>query len=135
MSGTLLFNETWPALPANVALARRAVVAHLVAAETTEPPLQDIVLSVSEAVSNAVNHAYAGDLPGPVSVRVDIGSDEIDITVEDEGHGMVPRPDSPGLGLGLPLMATVADGFDVRTRDGGGTQVCIWFLRHPPARV
>ena len=26
----------------------------------------------------------------------------------DQGQGMTPRPDSPGLGLGLPLIATAA---------------------------
>jgi serine/threonine-protein kinase RsbW len=53
------------------------------------------------------------------------------MTVQDEGAGIVPRPDSPGLGLGFPLIATVSDRFDVRSRPSGGTQLCVWFDRDP----
>lgn len=55
------------------------------------------------------------------------------MTVEDEGSGMAPRLDSPGLGLGLPLIATVTDRLDVRAREGGGTRLCVWFDNHPAA--
>ncbi len=129
------FDETWPAVAGTVPIARRAVMAHLVAAQTAEPPLNDIALSVSEAVSNVVNHAYRGVQPGPVNVRVEIGAEQIEMTVLDEGSGMVPRHDSPGLGLGMPLIATVAERFDVHPCPGGGTRLCIWFRRAPGAQT
>ncbi len=136
MSGTPLpaselFDETWPALPGNVAIARHAVRAHLRAADTSEPPLDDVCLSLSEAVTNVVHHAYVGRDTGPVNVHVEIGEHQIEMTVQDEGAGMVPRPDSPGLGLGIPLIATVSDRFDVHTSASGGTQLCVWFDRNP----
>jgi anti-sigma regulatory factor (Ser/Thr protein kinase) len=129
---TATFDETWPAVPGNVPVARNAVMAHLVAAQTAEPPLSDIALSVSEAVSNVVNHAYRGRPPGPVSVRVEVGAEQIEMTVLDEGSGMAPRSDSPGLGLGMPLIATVSERVDVRRRAGGGTRLCIWFDKRSP---
>jgi anti-sigma regulatory factor (Ser/Thr protein kinase) len=38
------------------------------------------------------------------------------VTVADEGCGMTPRADSPGLGLGLGLMRRLADTFEVTAR-------------------
>lgn len=125
------FDETWTAMPGNVAIARHAVKAHLVAADTAEPPLDDICLSLSEAMTNVVHHAYVGQDAGPMNVRVEIGEHEIEMTVQDEGSGMVPRADSPGLGLGMPLIATIADRFDVRSRGRGGTRLCMWFSKNP----
>jgi anti-sigma regulatory factor (Ser/Thr protein kinase) len=46
---------------------------------------------------------------------------------------MMPRPDSPGLGLGLPLIATVSERFDTRTQPDGGTRLCVWFRKDPTA--
>ena len=45
----------------------------------------------------------------------------------DAGRGMTPRPDSPGAGLGLPLVASIAQRFDVQARSGGGTRLCMYF--------
>ncbi len=134
MPGVPPVDDNGPGVPATVALARRAVIAHLVAADTPQPPLTDIGLTVSEAVTNVVHHAYVGhDDPGPVNVRVEIGADQIELRVQDEGSGMIPRPDSPGLGLGMPLIATVSDRLDVCARTGGGTRVCAWFDKSPAA--
>ena len=49
------------------------------------------------------------------------------IYVLDEGTGLAPRVDSPGLGLGLGLIAQVADSADVRTPETGGTEVVMRF--------
>lgn len=46
----------------------------------------------------------------------------------DDGQGMAPRIDSPGLGLGLPLIAHLTAGFEIRPgMDGHGTEVCLVF--------
>jgi signal transduction histidine kinase len=48
-----------------------------------------------------------------VIVAVTACPDEwIEIRVTDDGAGMAPRDDSPGLGLGLPLIRHLADQFD-----------------------
>jgi anti-sigma regulatory factor (Ser/Thr protein kinase) len=88
-----------------------------------------VALAVSEAVTNAVVHAYV-DAPEPGEIEVvaqRVGDDCLEILVCDEGRGMLPRPDSPGVGLGLPLVATLAESFEVQARTGGGTQVRMAF--------
>ena len=45
----------------------------------------------------------------------------------DAGAGMAPRHDSPGLGLGLPLVGRVASSVDISARAGGGTLVRMSF--------
>lgn len=77
---------------------------------------------MSEAVSNSVIHAYPDDRArGAVTVVAWTDRDAIVVTVCDEGRGMVPRDDSPGLGLGLPLIARVTERFEIedRTPDPG----------------
>jgi serine/threonine-protein kinase RsbW len=129
------FAASWPAVPASVPAARHAVVHHLREVATSDPPLSDIGLVVSEAVTNVVNHAYADGSPGTVHVRIEFTDEELELVVEDEGRGLVPRLDSPGAGLGLPLIATISDRFDTRTTPGCGTRLCIWFRRDPEART
>jgi len=125
------FEASWPATRESVPAARRAVVGYLGEATTPDPPLSDVALVVSEAVTNAVLHAYADSDPGEIKVSVELSDREIQVVVQDSGSGMVPRPDSPGLGLGLPLIATVSERFDTRTVPGGGTRLCVWFSRDP----
>lgn len=127
------FRAAWPAVPPSVPAARHAVAGFLREAETSDPPLSDVALAVSEAVTNAVHHAYRDTEPGEVRVQVELFEDELELVVEDDGGGIRPRPDSPGLGLGLPLIATVADRLDTRTTPDGGTRLCIWFRRSPGA--
>ena len=120
--------QSWPARPEHVGSARRAAsVAALRAG--AEAPVQDAVrLAVSEAVSNVIVHGYrqspeAGDFT--VSVEWDL--DLLWVTVRDHGCGMRPRMDSPGAGLGLPLIANVTDSFSVTALEEGGTEVCMTF--------
>ena len=127
------FSDSWPAVADCVPVARRAVVGHLRAADTLNPPLDDVALAVSEAVTNAVNHAYIDREPGLFRVRIEFTDDELEVVVEDDGRGMMPRPDSPGLGLGLPVIATVADRFDTRSDPESGCRICMWFRRDPSA--
>lgn len=127
------FSASWPATPDAVPSARHAVLNYLRECQTADPPLSDIGLVVSEGVTNAVHHAYLGGNgdAGEVRVRVAFYEDEVEIVIEDDGRGMVPRPDSPGLGLGLPLIATVSERFDTRTEPGQGTTLSVWFRRQP----
>jgi anti-sigma regulatory factor (Ser/Thr protein kinase) len=87
-----------------------------------------VELAVSEAVSNVVVHAYAGsDDPGVVRLELERTGDGVMILVADAGKGMSPRPDSPGLGLGLPLIGRLADSYDVRSDVGRGTELRMRF--------
>ena len=84
-------------------------------------------LAVSEAVSNVVVHSYRDTGPGAFTVSVEWTGDELRVTVRDEGCGMAPRMDSPGAGLGLPLIASLTERFSVTAPPGGGTEVCMTF--------
>ena len=84
-------------------------------------------LAVSEAVSNVVVHGYRDVGDGAFTLSVDWSGSELRVTVRDEGCGMTPRTDSPGAGLGLPLIASLADSFSVTAPPGGGTEVVMTF--------
>ena len=111
-----------------VAFFRRAVVDFVVANGITESHVTDVRLAVSEAVTNVVVHAYRDRTePGTVSLSVTVDDDEIEILLRDEGSGLAARDDSPGLGLGLPLIRRLADGFDHREPPDGGTELWMRF--------
>jgi serine/threonine-protein kinase RsbW len=120
---------SWPAEARSVSTARHAVVDWLRTCDTPDPPLSDVALVVSEAVTNAVNHAYVGRSPGEVHVQVSVESEQLVLVVADDGNGLKPRPDSPGLGYGLALMVAVSKRFEAQTKAGGGTRLCAWFSR------
>lgn len=120
-------SETYEAQPA-AASAARAAVARLAAAHgAPDEQLDGIRLAVSEAVTNAVVHAYRGR-PGAIRVSAEVHSGELRIVVADDGGGMTPRADRPGMGLGLGLISEIADRFVVKPRAAGGTEVRIGFM-------
>jgi anti-sigma regulatory factor (Ser/Thr protein kinase) len=86
------------------------------------------VHAVHEAVVNAIVHGYDGGSPDAV-VRVEAAEahDRLRFTITDSGAGFRPRRESPGLGLGLALIAQLADEFEVRDAAGGGLVVLIGF--------
>ncbi len=90
--------------------------------------LSDLALAVTEAATNAVLHAYRDrEEPGAVIIDAERFADHVRVSVRDEGSGLAPRVDSPGLGLGLGLIAQVADSADVRAPESGGTEVVMRF--------
>jgi diguanylate cyclase (GGDEF)-like protein len=100
--------ERRAARAASVGPLRRGIVAFATAAGASERQLENIALAVSEALNNAVLHAYAGrNEPGSVAVDAWTSERSLHVVVCDEGAGMVPREASPapGLGFGLPLIA------------------------------
>jgi serine/threonine-protein kinase RsbW len=89
--------------------------------------LDAVRLAVSEAVSNVIVHGYRQSGTGAFTVAVERDGDELRVTVRDQGCGMQPRADSPGAGLGLPLIANLAESFSVTAPPDGGTEVCMTF--------
>jgi anti-sigma regulatory factor (Ser/Thr protein kinase) len=108
--------------------ARRAVVDWAQKHVEDRAILSDIALAITEATTNVVLHAYRDrPLPGSLTVKAEAFEDHVCLCVLDEGSGLAPRVDSPGLGLGLGLIAQVADSADVRAPEGGGTEVVMRF--------
>ena len=123
----IALDQRYPAQPARVAQIRRAVADVAAGFGADEAALLRINLAVSEAATNAVLHAYRGKLGGGVRVRVEPAGDCLDVSIRDDGVGMSPRPDSPGLGLGLGLMAHEATRCEIRCAPEGGTEVVLRF--------
>ncbi len=118
-----------PASAENVTQFREAVVDFARANGISEALARDIRLAISEAVTNAVLHAYREHAqPGNVIVFATLEGGWLDVSVVDEGMGMAPRSDSPGIGLGLPLIYQLADQVELRRPpDRIGTEVWMRF--------
>jgi serine/threonine-protein kinase RsbW len=108
-------------------MARHAVRAFLSARGIDPRALADVLLAVSEVVTNCVVHAYRDATNGRVAMEAQHNGDTLLLSVVDEGSGMAPRHDSPGLGLGLPLVGRIAERVDIIAPAGGGTQVRMRF--------
>jgi len=116
------------AVASEVATVRHAVVQAAMAHGIGGRPREDIALAVSEACSNVVMHAYRHEAaPGPLAVDAYRDDGEFFVVVCDEGIGMAPRPDSPGLGLGLGLIAGLARRFEIGSRQPAGATVTMVF--------
>ena len=99
------------------------------ALQGTDVNMAAVDLAVSEAVTNVVVHAYR-HTDGHGEVILDMrnhGGDGLEVAVTDHGLGMAPRPDSPGLGLGMPLIAQMTEHFEVTSSESGGTRVVMRF--------
>jgi serine/threonine-protein kinase RsbW len=117
---------TLPARAENVAVVRHAVGGLGEVLEVDDQTLSDIKLAVTEACTNVVVHAYP-DGEGAMGLRASIDDRRLYLVVTDRGRGIVPRPDSPGLGLGLPLIATLAESLELGTGRMDETEVRMTF--------
>jgi anti-sigma regulatory factor (Ser/Thr protein kinase) len=127
----LLLELSLPAVPASCARARHEVCAVL---HGVRVDLAAVELAVSEAVTNAVVHAYrdrTGEIVDErVGVRVTKDRQGICVGVADDGVGMSPRGDSPGLGLGLPMIERLSDEL-VILQGATGTRLQMHFVFVP----
>lgn len=110
-----------------------AVVRHALGAlgETLDidsETLSDVKLAITEACTNVVVHAYDGDGEGPMEVAASIQpGDVLTVVVRDNGRGIAPRADTPGLGLGLPLIATLSESVELTRNPDDQTEVRMTF--------
>ena len=118
-----------PAVPESAPVARGAVMEALAGVAVDRDA---VGIVVAEAVANAIMHAYR-DRPEPGRVRVSVAVDDesLELAVSDDGIGMTPRFDSPGAGLGVPLMTGFAD--EVMVDGSDGTRLRARFELYGPA--
>lgn len=118
-----------PAVPESAARARRIVRQH---AGDVLGDMAAVDLAVTEAVANVIMHAYRdrphGQPVGRIHVGVRVDEEGVEVVVADDGVGMAPRPDSPGIGLGMALIAHQADELDIEQRRRG-TRLTMRFPR------
>ena len=120
------FELRLPARAENVALVRHALNGFVRELGCTEDRVANMLLAVTEACTNVVLHAYR-EMEGLLEVAARRGGEEVTVTVRDRGTGMTPRVDSPGLGLGLPLIATLAESLELGTGRSEETEVRMTF--------
>jgi len=118
--------QSYPAIPDSVPVARRELSAFAAQLGASEEQIEAVRLAASEAITNVVMHAYRGDR-GEIHVRADLAADELWVLIGDDGVGLRAHSESPGLGVGLALIAQSADGLTIMNRAEGGTEVRMRF--------
>jgi anti-sigma regulatory factor (Ser/Thr protein kinase) len=118
---------TLPARPESVAEIRAAVRQFAAQHGVDRDVLGSVALAVSEAATNAVIHAFVDRAPGIVRTLARAGHDELIVHIADDGRGMQPRVDSPGVGVGLPIIGQLARTLDIRQSGDAGTELRMSF--------
>lgn len=118
-------------LPENVGLARVAVASFAAQLDFSWGEIEEIKVATSEAVSNAVIHAYPG-VQGTIRITATLRDRELDMVVEDQGRGIgdVEKAKEPSfstqpdrMGLGFVFMDSFMDLLEVDSAIGRGTRV------------
>ena len=123
----------FPSNSVNEALARSMAAVFAAQADPTLEELGDIKTAVSEAVTNAIVHAYP-DTIGRILLRCRILEDDrLEIMVRDWGRGIedVEKARQPLFttggqdrsGMGFTIMESFMDKVKVRSKTGAGTTV------------
>lgn len=133
----------FPSKSANESVARSVVGAFASQLDPTLEQLGDLKTAVSEAVTNAIVHAYPTTL-GRILLRCRIlEGDKLEIVVRDWGCGIedVARARTPlyttggedRSGMGFTIMESFVDSLSVRSGLGAGTTVTM--IRRLPRRT
>ena len=123
----------FPSRSANEGYARASVACFAAQLDPTLDELGDIKTAVSEAVTNAIVHAYPDSI-GRICLRARIlEGNVLEISVKDWGRGIedVARAREPMFttggeersGMGFTIMESFMDKLRVRSRPGKGTTV------------
>lgn len=125
---------TFLSLPENESFARVVIAAFAVQLSPTVSEIADIKTAVSEAVTNAIVHGYAGTR-GMVTLRARLeAGGYIAVEVEDAGTGITDvaqamepffttQPEQERSGMGFAVMQTFMDEVEVDSAPGRGTLV------------
>lgn len=123
----------FPSRSVNEGYARSAIAAFAAQLDPTLEELGDIRTAVSEAVTNAIVHAYPDDI-GTIWMKARIlDGDKLEIMIRDKGRGienlsqaMEPLFTTGGeerSGMGFTIMESFTDKLKVRSAPGKGTTV------------
>lgn len=126
-------NLEFPSASANEGFARAAAACFAAQLDPTLEEVNDIKTAVSEAVTNAIVHAYPDTL-GKISMKLRIREDHsLEIVVKDWGVGIedVDQARTPLFttgseersGMGFTIMESFMDSLKVRSLPGKGTTV------------
>ena len=125
---------SFSAIAENEVLARMVISAFLVRVNPTMSMISEVRTAVSEAVTNAIVHAYGEQGEGKVLLRAALESDRVIIEIEDFGCGIsdieqamkpffTSKPDQERTGIGFALMQSFMDGVYVNSSPNCGNVV------------
>jgi anti-sigma regulatory factor (Ser/Thr protein kinase) len=100
---------------------RRRLTAWLQAADVQAAQAGDIVLVISEACTNCVEHAYRGHSVGSMLTEVTAVGDEVRARITDSGSWKPPAANPGNSGRGLVLMRAISDSMEMDTTPTGTT--------------
>lgn len=129
------FNMEFLSLSENEAFARMVCAAFVSGLDPTVTEVCELKTAVSEAVTNAIVHAYP-DKNGYVILKGMIKGSDVYITVADNGIGIedvqkareplyTAKPEQERSGLGFSIMESFCDEVTVTSRPGCGTTVTL----------
>jgi serine/threonine-protein kinase RsbW len=125
-----------PARAEYITLGRLALTGLSRLRELTDETLADLKLALTEACSNSVRHAYRDGRQGVVEIDYDLRPDCLVVEVSDDGPGFdyveadgEDRELTEG-GLGLAIIRSLSDEFELCSKDGGGA--CLRFVKKLP---
>lgn len=127
------FTGSFPAVPGELRHMRAAARAWLEGHGVDEPHRTRLLVGLGEACGNAVRHAYAGDVPGRVDIRMTVDPEgRVNVRVCDTGSWREPCPDAAG-GYGIRVIRALGDEGTVRAGDAGTTVDFEMAVPSPPA--
>lgn len=121
------------AISENESFARSVISCFILRLNPSLSQLSDIKTSVSEAVTNAIVHAYNNG-EGEITMEAEIVDNSVHINIFDNGVGIenidkalepfyTTKPDEERSGMGFTIMQSFMDKVKVESLKGSGTKV------------
>jgi len=130
-----------PATSEYVSIARLSISGIASRLNFTVEDIEDIKIAVSEACTNAVQHAYENHAKtGRIEVKISTDEEKLEISVRDFGSGFnigilgteeqkKRSEEKLGLGLGLTFIKNLMDEVEIQTIPNEGTCIRMTKLR------
>lgn len=120
----------------NEALARNAVISFVSFLNPTMEQISELKTIISEAVSNAIIHGYKLNPERDVIIKAAIDKETLILSIIDYGVGIenielarkptfTTRPDLERAGMGLSIIDSLSDDFEIKSVVGMGTKLVI----------
>jgi serine/threonine-protein kinase RsbW len=123
---------SFAARPEYLVLARLALTGIGVAERLGSEDVADLKLAVTEACTNAIEHAYGGDGGNQeITISFTIAPEALTVEVSDRGAGFDPseireiesEPTGTERGMGLAIIVSLTDELSVVSSNGDGSSV------------
>lgn len=124
---------SFPARSENERLARTVCAAFVIDLDPTMEEMTEIKTAISEAVTNAIIHAYDNE-SGMIEITAEIEGDEVTYTIKDEGCGIADiekakeplfsgTGDCERSGMGFSIMEAFMDKLEIESVVRRGTKI------------